>query len=139
MNFRSWPDEFRSTKLRGLKREVLIFIFFLFSPSLTLYAQNSGKWEILPQMRFFVFSFYTLVTWHTLRHVSPPCLGSFLRRNNLFLPESSSNYLIRTLFKLLPNFQDFRQKSRFWGPSDTHHLEKCENSDRLRIQRNFFG
>ena len=130
MNFRSWPNEFRLTELHGSKR--ISFDFFSLI-SLSLYAQSSGKWEILSQMRFFFFLLYFGYVVHVAPCVSP-CSGPFLLRNNLFHPCSSLNYLIQNLFKLLPNFKDFLQKSRFWG-----HLEKREIPTISEFDEYFLG
>ena len=86
------------------------FLFFFSLLSLSLYAQNSGKWEILPQMRFF-FSFYTLDTWITSRHVSPLARVRFYLETIYFVPvqvkiilyELSLNYYqtSKIFFKIL--------------------------------------
>ena len=103
MNFRSRPNEFRPRKLRGSKREVLIFFF----SSLSLNTQNSRKWEILPQMRFFFFSFYTLDTWLTLRHVSPPVRVCFCSKTIYFVPVKVQIFLYELYLNYYPTSKIF--------------------------------
>ena len=86
------------------ERSFSLFFFFSFlSLSLTLPFVKSGKMgEIPSQRRYFLLLYFGNVAHITPR--VPSCSGSFLPRNNLFHPGSSSNYLIRTFFKLLANF-----------------------------------
>ena len=119
MNFRSWPHEFRSTKLRRSKREVLIFFFFFFSLPLfhsTVFKIKKNGRDSLPND---IFSPFILWIRGSCRATCPSCSSPFLSQNNLFHHSSCSNYLIRTFFKLLPNFQDFLRKSRFLGSIGT--------------------
>ena len=84
MSFRSWSDEFRPTELRGLKRKVLIFLIFFSSLPLSLRSKFWKMGDPLPNEIF--FSFYTLDTWLTLRHVSPLARVHFCFETNYFVP-----------------------------------------------------
>ena len=87
------------------ERSFYLFLFFFFSflsLSLTLPFAKSGKMGEIPSQR----RYFLLLYFGNVAHIAPRVpsyLGPFLPRNNLFCPGSSSNYLIRTFFKLLPN------------------------------------
>ena len=123
MNFHSWSDEFRSTKLRRSKREVLGTLF-LFSLLLSHVLPKNGL--SLSQFLFCSNLILKLDMWPTLRHVFLTYPDSFLL---LFRPGSSSIYFKRTLLNLFSTFEIFlKNPNFFFGSPSTQRPENRENS-----------
>ena len=110
MNFSSWPDEFRPTKSREPSKGTFLSISF----SLSLYAQKLGNWEILSQMRFFFFSFYTLDTGLMSRHVSPLAWVHFCPETIYFVSVQVQIILYELSLNYYPTSKIF-SKNLFFG------------------------